>query len=280
MRTALLATAIRTQRAETVAILERVAAAGDAAPDAARQLAAHLLAGDAALVRGRVGALLRIPPEPGPLIGVNPVATARWQDEDLRRLPRLLERSGERLARRVRLAAPLGRVPLRGAAGRWSLRGLVAWRVLDEWVRAGDLVRGVGAGDADDAPPVDAVRGRVLADVVLGTFPRRVLPRLPRAAGAVRLVVELATPVAEEVGLALGPRRTWGIDYARRQYGPRVTAAPDAVVRVTAPALVLVAAGRVAWRRLPEEALRIDGDAAAAADVLDAVAPVSTEHPG
>lgn len=280
MRTALLATAIRTQRAETVAILDRVAAAGDAATDAARQLAAHLLAGDAALARGRVGTLLRIPPEPGPLIGVNPVATARWQDEDLRRLRRLLERSGERLARRVRLAASLGRVPLRGAAGRWSLRGLVAWRVLDEWVRAGDLVRGVGAGDADDAPPVDAVRGRVLADVVLGTFPRRVLPRLPRAAGAVRLVVELATPVAEEVGLALGPRRTWGIDYARRQYGPRVTAAPDAVVRVTAPALVLVAAGRVAWRRLPEEALRIDGDAAAAADVLDAVAPVSTEHPG
>lgn len=282
MRTALLATAIRTQREETVALLGAAVHGDAAAVEAAAQLAAHLLTVDAALASGRVGTILRIPPEPGPLMGTNPVAGARWQREDPTRLPQLLAGSGQRLARRTRALALLGRVPLRGAAGRWSLRGLAAWHVLDEWVRAGDLDRVAdAAADPGDPPLVDVVRGTVLADVLLGTLPRRVLPRIDRSRGTVRLVVELAAAVeGGDTGLAATPRRTWGIDFSRRQYGPRVTSPPDAVVHITAPALVLVAAGRRAWRGLPATALRIDGDRPAATDVLDGIAPVSTEQSG
>lgn len=167
---------------------------------------------------------------------------------------RLLD-GGDRLLRIVGATpAVVGRLPIRGR-GLPVLR-LLAMRVVHEWVHEHDIALATGVPGPVATQPAPDVAG-VLTYALLERVADRVLPRIDRSSGVVRLVVD-PEPSADAVPAG---RLTWNVDFARRQFGVRVTATPDAKIETTAAALALLLARRLDWRAATPDHLRVSGDA-------------------
>lgn len=227
--------------AQRVTTLERLRALPEeawAAPTArglaVGEAAAWIAAVDTALAAARFDALGRLRPEE---------AAVGSADEVMARL----DRAGARLRRRARaLPAPLWRTRVDSGDGlRRPLVGLLRLRVLREWVTVSDPAFG-----PEELPP--AAVGRVLVPAALERLPLEVLPHMALRVGVLRLVV-VAVP-----GAPL--ERSWGIDFARKHYGPRVNAAPDATVRISASALAHLLEGAVGWSAVSDRDLQVEGD--------------------
>ncbi|MEX0657775.1 MAG: maleylpyruvate isomerase N-terminal domain-containing protein [Egibacteraceae bacterium] len=266
MRKASVVAALRSQRAAT---LTRLAALPDHSWDATclpgwrvRDVAAHLVAMDEASVTGRLIPAVRGARDRQEFERWNDVGLASWSERSPFELLDALERWGERLARLAgRLPSAALRVPVSGWYGRQPLLFLLYRRVLDEWVHECDVAW--MAGSRAEPAAAGSEVSDVLAAAVLSTLPHLGLPRTPRTSGVARLVVH----VGEDHW------QTWGVDFARRQYGARVTARPDVVVRTDACTLALLMEDRWSWSRVPRDRLSMDGDELVASDLLDAIAP-------
>ena len=223
----------------------------------AAELADWLAAADEAAARGRVRALASTRPDAS-RIGSREPAGDLSSAEPATLLGRL-DRAGARLRRGARaLPGLLWRAPVQADDGlRRPLVSLLRLRLLREWVAVSDPALGPPL-----APPPQVTR--VLPQAALERLPLEVLPRLDVRVGVLRLVLDEVPGQPAE--------RTWGIDFARKHYGPRVEAAPDAVVRTWSGALARLIEGDVAWSDLGAEELRIEGDEELAAACLAAMA--------
>lgn len=173
----------------------------------------------------------------------------------------LLARRGERFATLAAAApAAVGHLPLRGPFGREPLVHVVARRVVHEWLHERDLSAAQGGLPRDPEPAT----AEVIAAAVLCGLPTTTLPQLGLDKGVVRLRVALEP----EAGAAR--ELSWSVDFARRQYGPRVTLPPDAIVTLSAATLGLLAAHRVAPDD-PDAGVRIEGAAHLAQALLAAI---------
>lgn len=236
--------AVAALRAQRRATLEQLAALDDRAWAApclgswrVHDVVAHLVSIDNAALTGRLLPLLRNAQGRADVERWNDEAVGRVASTDPAALLAELERLGGRLAGLAdRIPALAWQTPVRTVFGRLPLAFLPARRVFDEWVHGVDIARAT-----ERAAPNEVPCPGVLASAVLDALPALSLPRLGAAAGVVRLVVGTATEPDETEH---APRRTWSIDLARRQYGPRVTAPPDATVRLHAAALALLVEGR------------------------------------
>lgn len=266
MRKTPVVAALQSQRAAT---LLRLAALPDHAWGSpclpgwrVRDVAAHLIAGDEASATGRLLPAVRAAQDRRQFERWNDVSLARWSEHSPAELLDALERWGERLVRLVvRLPSAALQLPISGWHGRQPLLFLLYRRVLDEWVHECD-VAWVDGDRGEPAPPRPEVPD-VLAVGVLSALPHLALPRTPRTSGVARLVVHVGDQ----------RWRTWGVDFARRQYGTRVTARPDVVVRTDACTLALLTEDRWSWGQVQPDRLTMDGDEQVAADLLDALAP-------
>jgi uncharacterized protein (TIGR03083 family) len=258
-----MAQALRAQRNATLALLRCLEPPAWEQPCLppwrVRDVVAHLVTLDEAAVSGRLLRVLRTH-TPAELERWNSVAVERLAAAQPEELLELLERTGARLQRRVtRLPRTVARLPLRTRFGRQPLYVIVCRRVVDEYVHSADIARTAGTEPVSDAAVAEAV-----ATGVLETLPALALPALEDRAGVVRLVVGTSVP-----GGSQGPRRTWSIDLARRQYGPRVTARPAATVRLHAGVLALLTERRLTWQ---DADVVVEGEAALAGRVLDRLA--------
>lgn len=176
----------------------------------------------------------------------------------------LLARRGERFGRLVSGAPkPVRRLPVAGPFGRQPLAGLLARRVLHEWLHEQDIA---GAGGDAPEPAMSPSVAAVATEALLRLLPPAVLPRTELHSGVIRLVVKVA---AEGPGRG-AQQSIWGLDFARRQYGPRVLAPADATIRVDAPVLAMVANGR--GERLGRgNCVAVEGDRDVAATFLAAL---------
>lgn len=270
--------AVHLQRERTVALLEGLGPGDWDRPClprwAVRDVAAHLVASDQASITGAiVRPLILAAGDRSVVERWNDQAVLRWRDCAPEELTAALRRWGgrtERLARLVPAAA--SRLPLHTPYGRHPVVFLLYLRVWDEWVHEQDVRWALGdARDGFTAPPLPIAEA--LADMVLAVLPRRRLPEVSARVGVARLVVDLAPPDGPTSARPV----VWGVDFARRQYGTRVTAAPDAEVRLHAGALALLLASRVDWRAWEPELLTVQGDRELAAALLDAVPIPSSE---
>ena len=227
-----------------------------------REIVAHLLVSDQLVLRG--GALRAFGARGGlehpgawDLRRVQPLAAAPSSE-----LLTLLAQRGRRLTRVVDAApAPLRRLPLRGPLGRQTVAQLVTRRVLHEWLHEQDIAAATAPATAGSAGPAVA---EAIADAVGQLLPHDVLPRTGLDAGVIRLVVGYG----DDPGATR--RSIWGVDFARRQYGPRVVTRPDATVRVRATTLALLAHGRS--DRLPDgPRVQLEGDETLGHALLDAL---------
>ena len=227
---------------------------------AVRDVIAHLLLIDEMVLRGgalRAWSGIRKLEHPGAwdLRRIQPLAAL-----DVAQLVTLLARQGERFGRVIGAApSALRRVPVPGPFGRLPLASLVGRRVLHEWLHEHDVAVATQAG----VPQMSTAVSCVVADAVLQLLPAVGLPRLAVEQGVVRVVVNCTPSAAGSV------RRIWGIDFARRQYGPRVVRRADAVIRVDAAALALLTNGRgdrIAAGACPE----VEGDADLGKQLLEA----------
>ena len=225
-----------------------------------RDVVAHLLLIDEMVLRGgalRAWSGIRRLEHPGAwnLRRIEPLAAL-----DVADLVTLLARHGERFGRVIGAApAALRRVPLPGPFGRLALSSLVGRRVLHEWLHEHDVASATNAA----APQMSTAVSCVAADAVLQLLPAGGLPGMDLEQGVVRVVVDCGAAGSGSV------RRIWGIDFARRQYGPRVVRPPDAVIRVDAAALALLTNGRgdrVATTSCPD----LEGDADLGRSLLEA----------
>lgn len=176
---------------------------------------------------------------------------------------------GERFARLAAVApAAVNHVPVRGPFGRQPLLSVVQRRVVHEWVHERDMAAAQGGVPSDPSRSV----GQVIADAVLSGLPSATLPHVPLTGGVVRLVVALGTDTD-------GPAtRAWGVDFGRRQYGPRVLVPADATIRLSAMTLGLLAHGRA---RVDDDGLdvRLEGAVGPARALLDHITMLPT-HAG
>lgn len=258
--------ALRSQRAATVA---RFAGVPDDGWESlclpgwrVRDLAAHLVATDEAFVTGRLVHAVRAAADREEFERWNDEALARWSGRSPAELLDALDRWGDRLARLVaRTPSAALRVRSRGWYGSQPLLALPYRCVLDEWVHECDLAWALQDRDPDRPAPMPPETAEVVAAAVLATLPSLALPRTPRTSGVARLVVHVGQD----------RWRTWGVDFARRHYGTRVTARPDTVVRTDAPTLALLAENRWSWKRLSAERLTVEGDESIGGDLLDAI---------
>lgn len=227
-----------------------------------REVVAHLLVVDQMVLRG--GALRSFGGRHGldhpggwDLRRVQPLAAFPPTE-----LVGLLAQRGARFARRVDAApAPLRRIPVPGPYGRQSVAQLVTRRILHEWLHEQDIA---AATAPDAAPSAGAAVAEAIADGVLQLLPNEVLPRTGLDAGVIRVVLDLG-------GDAAVARRTiWGLDFARRQYGPRVVTRPEATIRLRATTLALLAHGR-ADRLGDGRCVDVEGDQALAEVLLRAL---------
>lgn len=228
-----------------------------------REIIAHLLVVDDMVLAGsalRSFSGLRRLEHPGAwdLRRVEPLAALPVTE-----LVALLAERGQRFGRLVAGApSAVRRLPVAGPYGRQPLSGLLTRRVLHEWLHEQDIA---AAAPSELGPPEMTVPvASAATDAVLRLLPDAVLPRTDLDGGVVRLVVDLG---AAEGG---HQRRIWGLDFNRRQYGPRVLAPADATIRMTAAALALLANGR-GPRMGSEPCVEIDGDGAMARAFLDAL---------
>lgn len=237
----LVVVALREQRRASLALLEQL---DDAAwdlpcltPWRVRDVVTHLITLDSAALTGRLVPLLRSARDRRDIEHWNDQVVRQAEQHAPEELRAELERVGERLAAVAqRIPGLLWRLPVRTVFGRHPLHFLPARRVLDEWVHEVDIARACALAGTVAVPFPD-----LLATAVLDALPALVLPRLDIGAGVVRLVVFTGEAGADGDH---DPRRTWGLDFARRHYGPRVTALPDATVRLHASALTLLVEGR------------------------------------
>jgi hypothetical protein len=259
--------ALQTQRAATLAQLAalppegwEVACEGRSRPRV-RDVAAHLLALDIAAVTGRLLPVVRA----GSLVERthwDDPAVARCAEHPPEELRVELARAGQRLAHLAgRVPRAAAQVPVRTALGGQPLGVLLARRVVNEWVYTDDIARATGVARRP-APGVPAV----LTLGVLRALPALALPDMHLTAGVVRLVVGIAdgpeAPVDPDDRAA--PRVTWSLDFARRQYGGRVSTPPDATLRLHATHLALAVAGR----NHRDTDVAVDGDHELAETVL------------
>jgi hypothetical protein len=244
-----------------------------------RDVAAHLVAIDEGAVTGRLLPVLARAPDRAAIERWNEASIARYAALTPGDLLGALSAWGQRLQRVGRvLPSLLLQTPVRGPFGRLPLVYLLYRRVVDEWVHECDVAavsapQPVPLVPAEPAPVV----GDALTAAVLVALPRLALPAIPLARGVVRLTVDAQAPPdggppgeTPRQGVA---RHVWGIDFARRHFGPRVTTPPDALVRTTAGVLTLMAEDRLRWADVRDELLVIEGDEALAAAVLDALPP-------
>jgi uncharacterized protein (TIGR03083 family) len=259
------------QRRATLALLADLPAEAWEAPCLppwrVRDVVAHLVAIDTAAVTGRLLPLLRAAGGRDDVERWNDRVVGEADDGPPLALLAELDRAGERLvAVAARLPAPAWRLPVRTVFGRHPLVFLPARRVLDEWVHGVDIARAAGIDRAGHVPRPD-----LLATAVLDALPTLVLPALTApgsglTAGVVRLVV--GTGALDDDGEHV-PRRTWSVDVARRHYGPRVTATPDATLRLHAAALALLVERRPVGAYGP---VVVEGDAALGSRLRDSLA--------
>lgn len=238
-----------------------------------REVVAHLLVVDDMVLRGgafRAWAGLRRLEHPGgwDLRRISPLAELPVSE-----LVTLLARRGERFGRLVSEApGAVRRLPVPGPFGRQPLAGVLSRRVLHEWLHEQDI-----AAATEESPGVamSPSIATVATGALLRLLPDAVLPRMSLNAGVVRVVVELAD---ERAAGGSVQRCIWGLDFTRRQYGPRVLAPADATVRVEAPALAMLAYGR--GDRLGDgSCVTVDGDEAMAGAFLSALATPRTPAP-
>lgn len=230
-----------------------------------REVVAHLLVVDTMVLSGaspRPGVQRRLDaPGAWDLRRIQPLAAAPPAD-----LLSQLATSGKRFGRLVDSApAPLRRIPVRGPFGRQPLAQLITRRVLHEWLHEHDIA--AAAADTSTTGPLPTSVGvaAALADALLQLLPADVLPRTGGDAGVVRLVLELGEDPAGGVR-----RIIWGLDFGRRQYGPRVVRPADATIRTHAATLALLAHGR-SDRLGQESCVDVEGDAELAAGLLQAL---------
>lgn len=269
MRKAPVVAALRAQR---VATLRRLAQLEEAHWEArcrqsltVRQIAARLVAVDEAWATGRILRAVRAASDGDDFAAWGDSSAARWLAASPTELLEALVRWGDRVVRLVaRTPSVVGQLPVQTWMGRHPLLYYTYRRLVDEWVHECDVVWATGPEPGVAVPDPEPGVADALATAVLHALPGTVLPHTDRTSGVLRLVVE-----TEE-----GSRRTWGVDFARRQYGPRVTAAPDAVVRTDAATLTLLAEGRWARPSVPAGRLIVEGDQDVAHHLLDAVAPI------
>lgn len=226
-----------------------------------REIVAHLLVVDDLVLGGSalrsLGGLRRLE---------HPGAWDRRRVEPLAASPvaelvTLLADRGQRFGRLVAAAPPaVRRLPVAGPHGRQPLAGLLSRRVLHEWLHEQDIAAAVPSELA--AAEMSFAVACAATDAVLRLLPDAVLPRTNVAGGVLRLVVDLDNGSHQ--------RRIWGLDFSRRQYGPRVLGPAHATIRTTATALALLANGR-GPRIETEQCVDIDGDSAMASAFLDAL---------
>lgn len=130
--------------------------------------------------------------------------------------------------------------------GSVSLAWISMLRVYDEWIHQDDVRRAL---HREEVPPDAGARA------LLAEFQLRGLPAKPlRAVAADRGVVEVAFDDVLE-------QPAWRFDLARRQFGPRVSAEPDARIQSDVATWCRIAADRLTWRDAESEGtLHIDGD--------------------
>lgn len=252
--------AVRSRRARTIELLE-----GLAEPEwetivvpgwRVREVAAHLITGDAGALNGR---MLRLGFKQRPMADIeawNDTQVGRWADRPIPSLLQALERWGRRIARVLALApGPVARRRIPTPLGKGSLLWLAGLRVYDEWVHGEDVRRAFGR-PSDDGPEAVLPVARQL----LATMPFRTLPRIsPAATGLV--TVRLTDPEIPAVG----------VDLDERRYG--TTIGGGTVVTARSAPLIMVAAGRDAWRDAEAAgAIHIEGDLEPAETLLDALA--------
>lgn len=231
-----------------------------------REIVAHLLVVDAMVLRGatlRAGSPQRGLEHPGAwdLRRIQPIAAGPPAE-----LVAQLAASGKRFGRLVGSApAPVRRIPVRGPFGRQPLAQLITRRVLHEWLHEHDIAAATGSAPAAGPLPTTPAVAEALADALLQLLPTDVLPRTGHASGVVRLVLELG-----EDGAGGALRSIWGLDFDRRQYGPRVVQPADATVRVQATALALLVHGR-SDRLAGGSCVDVEGDSDLAAGLLHAL---------
>jgi hypothetical protein len=273
-------TALRMQREATLRRLDGLDHAGwelrctlpagagpvDGAPRV-RDIAAHLVLADGEATRGRVAYGVVGRRRLRSARRWDPAAVGRIAALDPADIVALLRRRGEQL---VGLAAAtpavLAGIPLGRSGARLPLTALLERRVLHEWGHDHDIALATGCHDIVPVPPTAEVAD-ALVSAALCTLTERVLPAMDRTVGVVRLAVE----VGARAGAVAEGRRVWGVDFARRQYGPRVVSAPDARIETTAVALALMAERRMDWCDTGD-LVGIDGDADLAAALLDGLA--------
>jgi hypothetical protein len=252
-------------------------------PWTVHDVVAHLVAIDEAAVSGRLLPVLLRAPDRRAIERWNDQAVLTYRDRSPGELIAALARWGRRLQRLARMVPTVaGQARVRGPFGRQPLMYLLYRRVLDEWVHEHDIA----VATADAAPGGDTLSellpalplqpvGEALTGAVLAALPQTVLPRVERPVGVLRLTVDRAPFTADgtpaDGGVAV--HRMWGVDFARRQYGPRVRTKPDTEVRTSAPVLALLAEGRVDWRQVPKSLLSVQGEEDLAGAFLDALPP-------
>ena len=239
-----------------------------------RDIVAHLITVDETALRGgtlRTWAGIRRLESDG---GWDPARIADLANRPVTELVTMLARRGELFAK-VAAAAPsaVGHIPVRGPYGRQPMLQIVARRVLHEWLHERDIA-GSGGPQGHRLPSVEVAE--VVADSVLAGIPNVALPRADRDRGVVRLLVDVADGGRLED--TVPGRRTWGVNFGRHQYGPRVLTPPDATIWTTASALALVANGRAFWAD-DHAPVKVVGDGRLAGALLDAIAIPDLESP-
>lgn len=255
--------AVAAQRARTIALLEPLSPQQWDAPALpgwrVREVAGHLVASDQGALTGR---MLRVgvrPQDDGGLQAVeawNEEEVHRWSDrppaEILEGL-RTWGRRGVRLFKATPATVLRRKVPL--PFGKVPLLFLGQIRVFDEWVHEQDIRRALTFDPAHDLPTLAAA-----ARAMLAVMPQQTRIRMPadtKGTLALRFDGVDAPPLFVDL-----LTKEFGFD------GGNV----DATVTGTAPALIMSAANRDAWRDHERSgAIRIDGDRAVGEAFLDAM---------
>lgn len=270
--------AMRAQRERTRSLLAALSPADWELPClpgwAVRDVVAHLVASDQASVTGAIVRPLFGSSDRSVIERWNDRAVLRWRDRSPQELIDARMRWGARAERFGKMVpGALSQTPVGTPYGRQPLAFLLYLRVWDEWVHEQDIRWALGdARDDVPAPPTLAI-AEALADMTLAVLPRKRLPEMDRSVGVARLVVDPSPPDGSVTARPV----VWGVDFARRQYGGRVNAKPDAEIRVHSAALALLLAARVDWRRLDPRWLSVEGDGELAAALLDSVPLPSSE---
>ena len=271
MRKKSVVAAMRSQRAATLAVLSALdvwswdrRTVGGAS---VRDVVARLVALEEGLVRGRCVLVVRRARTLDELARWCEARAIRHRNRAPDELLAALRSSGERVAAVVaRLPGFAWRMRWRSPLGRQPLLHLLCCLVLVDWLAEQDILdsgqSGLDPVRAREGAGLDPVRAKALSVAVEATLPAVVLPRVERSAGVLRVVIETGGDT----------RHVFGVDFARKQYGPRITARPDAVIRIDAATFALTARGRTAWRETQHGTIRLDGDEDLAMGFLDALA--------